>query len=207
VLLLLASIAMADGPRRPAEYQRLSEDMARMAKVGNWSAVERSFRRLDAISQDHPFKVLVAAAYSARETGNVALVRDRLQQAAALQADEDVQNWLFSLQEKYVAVTLAADLADDMRLFPKQMPFAPEERAAVQFAMQTVEDEAMFVGLLPKGEYTFRPIDTTEGPYVLPFDLAKERHTIDLRTHKHGTARDRRKRKRLDRKRAKADAD
>lgn len=204
VLLLLTSFVLAAEPvqRRPAEYQRLSEEMKRMAKAGNWGAVERSFLRLDAISTEHTFAVLLNSAFSAREMGDVGLAKQRLVAASKLQKDPIVEEWLWSIQDKYVSVFLGSNLADNMRLFPESMPFMPEQRSAVQFAMKTIEEEALFDGLLPKGKYTFRPLTETDGPYVLHFDLSRERQSIDLRSHKHGTASDRRKRRRIDKKAA-----
>lgn len=173
-----------------------------MAKVGNWPAVERSFVRLEAMGFPHTFKVLVNAAYSAREIGDIALAKERLHAARTLEADKAVDEWLWSIQQEYAPLMVAADLTDNYRLIPGAMPFSPEHRRAVEFAVEKVEEDGRFDGLLPKGTYTFEPFDESAPRPSFTFDLTHERPSVDLRTHPGPTKRDRRKRARIDKKMA-----
>lgn len=174
--------------------------MDRMAEAGNWLAVERSFGRLDALGSPHTFDVLVNAAFSARERGDITLARKRLHDADALGDDPQVDEWLWTIEKDYAFVLVAADLMANYRLLPEQMPFSPEHRRAVQFAMQKVEHDGIFNGLLPKGAYRFEPVVPSERARTYAFDLRTERKSIDLRTKEGPTKRDRRRRARLDRK-------
>ncbi len=201
--LLLIALAVASGPSsssHDAEYRRLSEEMDRMAKAGNWNAVEYSFSRLDALGVPHSFKVLLHAAFAAREAGDMALAKERLHAAAALRQDPAVEEWLWSIQRDYVPVLVAADLLANYRLVPEQLPFSPEHRRAVQFAMRKVEEDGYFKGLLPKGVYHFRPFLDDDPGRRFTLDLRRERQSVDLRTRLGPTKRDRRRRKRLDRR-------
>lgn len=199
--LLLFSMAWADAPGRPpAEYQRLSDEMVRMAKAGNWTAVERSFSRMETIGHPHTFRVLVNAAHAARERGDIGLARERLLEADQLETDPDVKQWLWSIQQDYAPVFVAADLPANYRLVPAAMPFVPDKRRAVLFAQGQVVEDSAFKGLLPKGQYTFRPFEEEGGGHVFTFDLRRERPTIDLRTRETPTRRDRRRRARIDKR-------
>lgn len=202
LLPLLASAAPSSGTDH-GEYRRISEDMHRMAKAGNWLAVERSFLRLEKLGSPHTVKVLLDAAYSARERGDMTVARQRLHQASRIGENPKVAAWLWDIEKQYAPVTVAADLLDNYRLVPEAMPFSPEHRRVVQVAMERVRQDGYFSGLLPKGAYRFEPYVNGEGR-VYRFDLNTDRSSIDLRTKDEPTGRDRRRRARLDRRLEKA---
>ncbi len=186
---------------RQAEYVRLAEEMARQAKRNNWVAVERTYGKLDAMGLPHTFTVLWNAAHAARNQGNILAARERLKAAAKIEEKKELTDWLWDIQQDYGPVMVAADLPANYRLVPKKMPFEPEKRKAVEFGVEKVLEDSYFDGLLPRGIYTFEPLNAADdSPRSFQFTLRADRQRFDLRTHEEPTRADRRKRARIDRK-------
>ena len=186
---------------RQAEYVRLAENMAMHAKRNNWVAVERTFQKLDEMGLPHTFTVLWNAAHAARNQGNIMGARDHLRAAAKLEEKKEVADWLWDIQQDYGPVMVAADLPANYRLIPEKMPFEPEKRKAVEYGVNEVLVDSYFDGLLPRGVYTFEPLDAPEGsPLSFRFTLRADRQRFDLRTHDEPTRADRKKRERIDKK-------
>ena len=189
---------------RLAEYRRLSDELARAAKRNNWTAVDRLLQQLDDIGHPHTLAVLKIAAEANTVEGNVTGALGRLTTASMLDPDPVVTERLATLRATYGPVFLAADLPANYRLAPQSMPFEPERRAAVQFAVEQMREHGVYDGVLPHGTYVFAPYGVTSGPGVFRIDVRGDRRSIDLRTHEVITGADRRKRARIDRKIEKA---
>lgn len=190
-----------------AEYIRLTEEMENQAARNNWAAVERNFRQLE--DTDHPIDpvVWITAAHSARDRGDITSANARLKQADALTDDEAVDDWLQEILNGYGQVWLAADLTDNYRLRAVEMPFAPEQRKAVEFAQQEVFETSSFQGLLPNGKYVFEPYEPDLADHRYEFEASRTNpRKFDVRTHDVPTRRERRKRAKIDRKVARREA-
>ncbi len=136
------------------EHQRLAEEMAQLASRQIWSGLERKFLELEAIGVELDFQDLLFGAYAARGVGDVEAARSRLERAAKLQTSKEVGDWLRNIASSYGQVVLSVPKARDAELAPRVMPFAPDQRAAVDHAISDVAHDGRFEGLLPRGDYT-----------------------------------------------------
>lgn len=191
---------------RMAEYQRLADEMLGHARRGHWGAVERLLLKIEATGQPHTQEVLVIFAQSSARKGNLFDTKEQLEHALEIRDDEEIRTWLNRIDAVYSPVLLAADLPANYRLTTERKPFQLEERGAVEYAQVQILENSYFKGLLPRGSYTFGPYGQTEGNGVFPIEVRGGRTSIDLRTKDEPTAKDRRKRAKIDKLVAKQEA-
>ena len=138
-----------------AEADRLSDEIRTLARRQVWNGVERKYRQIVELGVEIDSVVHLTGAYSARESGDLLEVYERLMRASAGKPNEAVIDWLWDLDHNYGRVTLVADRRRTAELSAAEMPLDPNRRNAVQGAVGICEREGRFNGLLPKGEYTF----------------------------------------------------
>ena len=138
-----------------AEIDRLSGEIRTLARRQVWAGVERKYSQIVGLNGTIPSEIHLTGAYSARETGDLLEVYERLIRAATGSADATVVDWLWDLDHNYGRVTLIADRRRTAELNATVMPLDPNRRVAVQAAIETCANEGRFNGLLPKGEYEF----------------------------------------------------
>ncbi len=146
------------GSVEAAEHRRLSGEMKSAATRSLWSAVEEEYRKLVALEaegealsvEDHWL-----GAQSARALGDIRACRDRLDRAARAGGSRDVISWLEEIDNSYGTLRVTMDPAwtGDRALVPATPPFAPDQRAAITFATESLA-VGSFVGLVPTGSYT-----------------------------------------------------
>jgi hypothetical protein len=137
-----------------AEYMRLSQEVAKLAKRNLWAGVERNYRACVETGAPLSFEDHRAGAHAAAALGDVASAKERLRAAATLREDPEILNAMWEIDSEYGRVLFAGDLGD-VSLMVESMPFNPTQAKAVQFAIAEVEEHGLFEGLLPKGRYTF----------------------------------------------------
>ncbi|MCK6507399.1 hypothetical protein L6R53_29215 [Myxococcota bacterium] len=147
-----------------AEHDRLSDEIDKLASRQVWSGVERKYRELERLGVQPTFDDLVHGATAARELGDVERCYQRLKGAAKLDATKDVVNWLWEIDSNYGHVELLTVPSRAAELEVAELPFDPNQRKAVDFAMASTRQDGIFVGMLPKGAYTF----ATQGFQVEP---------------------------------------
>ena len=159
--LSVASPAWA-GKVEEAERIRLTEEMRRLAKRNAWKGVEASYQELEVLEQKGlslSFEEHFLGAQAARALGNINDVHERLRHAVkAGGGPEKVREaieWLSDIDANYGRVDLVNKTRSEALLAPLQMPFAPDQRHAIEAAAQEVLENGRYVGLLPAGEYTF----------------------------------------------------
>lgn len=161
---------------RQAEYNRLAEEMQKLAGRNAWAGVERFYAQLEATEVPIEFDELITGAHSARAVGNTKLSRDRLSAANKLKEERDVIEWLWELDEAYGTTTLFCDPEWKRRpeLAAEAVPFDPNQARSVQFAIKTIAETCEFDGMLPGGKYTF-------GQYEFEVKPKVESVRIDMR--------------------------
>lgn len=162
-LALSASPAQAKDETQ-AEHDRLSGEIDKLASRLVWSGVERKYRELERLGVEPGFDDLMHGATAARELGDVERCYQRLKGAAKLNSTKDVLNWLWEIDSNYGHVELLTVPSRAAELEVAEMPFDPNQRKAVEFAMAGTRQDGIFVGMLPKGVYTF----ATQGFQVEP---------------------------------------
>jgi hypothetical protein len=93
-------------------------------------------------------------ALSARGLGDALSAHQRLRAATQIRADKSVIEWLWNIDISYGHVVLEMAQARAGELTPDATPFAPDQRAAVEYAVEKIRKEGYFKGLLPVGGYT-----------------------------------------------------
>ncbi len=162
LLGLSASAAWAqDAPEAPpgehqnAERARISDEMRKLSKRGVWSGVERKYAQLKALGLKLSASDHLTAAYAARESGDLTLVHERLKAAAAIEGTKEIIDWLYDIDHNYGRVTLVVDSKRTAELVVKEMPLDPNQRRAVEAAVEACKKRGRFTGLLPSGHYEF----------------------------------------------------
>lgn len=171
--LLLALVVLATAAGSPpasgkdevqAEHDRLSDEIDKLASRQIWSGVERKYRELERLAVEPTFDDLLHGATAARELGDVERCYQRLKLAAKLDATKDVLNWLWEIDTNYGHVELLTVPSRAAELTADELPFDPNQRKAFDAAVASARQDGIFVGMLPKGSYTF----ATQGFQVEP---------------------------------------
>jgi hypothetical protein len=159
-----------------AEYVRLANEMARLASRNAWSGVERLFLTMSEMNVELSFEDFVSGAHSARAQGNITAVKERLSAATALREDKEITDWLFDLDGSYGRVFVSADKGK-ATLSTEKMPFHPDQRKAIEYAVVLVDETGTYDGLLPAGDYAFGQVTLEVIPRVqsIRIDLRTER--------------------------------
>ena len=158
-LYLLSSFAVhaAATSEADAERVRLSEDMARMAKRGNWRAVDKKYRQIAALRKvDIPFEDHMMGAQASFNLGDIASTRQRIVLALDVQENEEALQWLEGIDAAFVSIDISIDNSydGDRELKMAELPFMPEEQDAYNRAKRILADKGQFAGMLPVGEYS-----------------------------------------------------
>ncbi len=136
------------------EYQRLSQELEKLASRNAWAGVERTYTALLATGIEPSFEDFVAGAHAARALGDVASARNRLIAANTRREERAVVDWLWDIDSNYNRVLLACDIGK-VELQPESMPFDPNQRKAVEYAQKEIAEKGIFDGYLPQGRYMF----------------------------------------------------
>jgi hypothetical protein len=146
-----------DPEKAKAERDRLLDEMEKLAKRAIWEGVEKKYRELERLGVPLEEKDHLAGAYASRELGDVGSTHERLWKAlkAAKKEPKQVVDWLWDIDNHYGHVELVSIPPRGASLKATEMPFDPYQRKAVERAIESVEADGIFVGLLPEGSYDF----------------------------------------------------
>ena len=145
----------ADDAHRTAEAARISDEMERLAQRSAWAGGDRLYLKLEALGVTPTLDDYMHGAYAARELGDVLTVRTRLKAAARAHQSKEIVEWLWKIDNTYGRVELVSVPQRATTLEAEVMPFDPDQRKAVEAAIASVGDNGVFVGMLPKGEFSF----------------------------------------------------
>ena len=151
----VAAAPPLDPEAAAAEGRRLAQDIRQLAAREAWVGVERKFQELVALGVPLTYEDWWRGAQAARSLGRVDEVYLRLQAAAALDPTREALDWLYAIDSNYGHVSLRAEPPLGVALRVAEMPFDPDARLAVEWAVAEVGRAAAFEGLLPRGSYDF----------------------------------------------------
>ncbi len=150
-----------------AEYVRLAQELEKLTSRNAWAGVERTYLALIETGVQPTFEDFIAGASSARATGDISGSRARLMAANELQEDKEILDWLWEIDSNYGKVFLAClPSKDPITLAAPVMPFDPAMAASVRFAIAEIEEDCLFDGYLPKGDYVFGTKEVSVVPRV-----------------------------------------
>ncbi len=163
LLTLWVDVALAcDG----AERTRLLDEANRLAARNAWAGVERAYVGLVGTGCDLRFDEHFLGAQASRHLGDTNQVYERLGAAAALERRPEWVEELAAIDASYGRVELKGDPRHRPVLSREAMPFAPDARLSIEFAMQVVANTGSFRGMLPTGDYVIgdRAFSVATGP-------------------------------------------
>ena len=140
-----------------AEYNRLADRLARLAKKGHWTGAERVYRQLSQLGRPLAHPELLTCAEVERRAGNMQATYDCLRQAAKVEGTREVIDWLVSLEEQTGRVRIVLRDGESPELVPAAPLFLPEQQAALSLANQRLREQRNFEGRLPVGRYSLGP--------------------------------------------------
>ncbi len=170
--MLFALVFLAFGAPTPpadrsqAEHLRLSGELDQLSQRQFWSGVNRKFAELEKLGVDLTYDDLLHGAHSARALGDMSAAYSRLKRAARLDGTKEVMDWLYAIDMHYGSVELLRNPKKGDVLSAAEMPFDPDQRAAVELAVATVADTGSYMGMLPRGSYTFAGQEFTVQPGI-----------------------------------------
>jgi hypothetical protein len=188
VALLLVGPVYA-GEVEDAEHIRLTEEMRRLSKRNAWKGVEAAFVELETLRDKRDvaldYEDYWLGAQSARAMGDINAVYSRLKLAAKVEGSREVIEWLSDLDANYGQVDLESKKKEPVTLEPAAMPFAPDQRAAIEAAQAQISEEGEYEGLLPTGQYSFGPeaLQVQAGGELIELvlvDLKEEREPFEM---------------------------
>ena len=144
-----------------AEQHRLTQELTKLAQRNAWTGVERTYGKLLEIGLPADPHAHYLGAKAAGQTGNVLEARRRLLQAVQAGQGQAVlpgsavalaQSDLDQISGRFSEVAIRAKKKHT--LTPVQVPFAPDERMAIEHAKAQLQQTGSFRGLLPMGAYT-----------------------------------------------------
>lgn len=152
-----------------AEKLRLTEEQKKLAARNAWTGVERAYEALQATKCPLEYPNLFLGAESARMLGKVFEQYERLQAALAVAPEgtggEDPKPGILgsmrAIDGAYARVEIQGDPRRRPVLSRPEMPFAPDQRKAVEWAQTLVTETGSFKGMLPFGRYVVGDVEFT----------------------------------------------
>lgn len=163
-IAVLASLALASGSASAcdeAERLRLSDELKSLAQKNAWTGVERKYTELKRTKCELKYEQHAIGAESARNLGKTFEIWERLQAANAIDAQAEVTASIAAIEESYGKVEIRGDARHRAPLLRDEMPFAPDQRKSIEYAMEFIGGTGSFKGMLPLGSYRIADKDFT----------------------------------------------
>jgi hypothetical protein len=158
-LLVAPSAALACDS---AEKLRLSDEQKKLAARNAWAGVERQYELLQETKCELSYDNFFLGAESARMLGKVYEQYERLKLALDVAPAKDdngadpkpgITDSLSAIEGAYARVEIRGDPRRRPVLSRPEMPFAPDQRKAVEYAQVVMAETGSFKGMLPFGGY------------------------------------------------------
>jgi hypothetical protein len=142
-----------------AEKLRLAEEQKKLASRNAWTGVERSYEALLETKCELDFDQHFLGAESARVLGKTWEQYERLQKALQFEDKPEIREAMESIDANYGRVDIQGDPRRRPTLERPEMPFAPDQRKAIEWAQTVIDNTGSFYGMLPQGSYVVGEVD------------------------------------------------
>lgn len=153
--LLIVSLSRAEGEAEQAEYRRLSGEMEMLGQRDQWKGVSKHFDKMIQLDVRIKEKDYLLAAQASQELGQMRAAVNHLRAAFEINPSKRTLNWLSEIEESYGNVELRLLTKGEPNLKVHGHYVDPIKRNVITVAQQSLEENREFVGMLPKGTYTF----------------------------------------------------
>jgi hypothetical protein len=173
--LMLPTVAQAECDE--SEKVRLSGEIKKLAQRNAWTGVERSYAALLNTGCVLNFKENQLGAESARYLGKTWEMYERLAAAKDLDPQPPILESLSGLDANYGRVEIRGDARRRPVLSREAMPFAPDQRKSIEWAIEVVTGTGSFKGMLPLGDYVVGeiPFSVAAGEEFLIVQVGKQK--------------------------------
>ncbi|HHO50213.1 MAG TPA: hypothetical protein ENK18_04900 [Deltaproteobacteria bacterium] len=154
---LLCGSGLASGPEVIAERERLRQEMTLLAQRNAWGGIERKFQKLEALGGTPKLDDYMLGARAALTVGDVLTAIDRLERGidglGTHEGRQQATELLAELHRRYGYVNILVFRSSAPPLERPDMPFASEEKVAIDFARKRLRRDRRYLGMLPIGTY------------------------------------------------------
>lgn len=158
----VAPAAVAQDATAAAERYRLEQEIERLAQRNAWAGVETKYQELLDLRLETSYAVHMLGAQAARSLGKTWETRQRLELARSVEENAEAVDNIALIDATYGRVRLKGNPRWTVRFSRPAMPFAPDERKSVEYAVFVLENGGSFEGMLPIGEYMLGGDDTRD---------------------------------------------
>lgn len=186
---LLASVpglAWAQSAETAAEAYRIEKEIERLGQRGAWSGVETKYQALLDMRATIGRDTHLLGAQAAGVLGKTWERYQRLEAARAIEADQEILDNIAAIDGAYGRVRLRGNPRWQVRFSRPSMPFAPDQRKSVEYAVFVLENGGSFEGMLPAGIYLLGGEDTKAQLEVTVSPGAEWQEVAILREHAAG---------------------
>ncbi len=159
---LVPVTAQAQTAEEQAEAYRLQQEIERLSQRGAWSGVETKYEALLRLGVPPTRDTHLIGAQSAGTLGKTLERYQRLRAAREIEEDQEILDNLSALDAQYGRVRFRGNPRWEVRFSRPSMPFAPDQRKSVEYAIYVLENGGEFEGMLPLGDYLLGADDTKE---------------------------------------------
>ena len=147
------------GELEKAEHTRVGEEMRRLAQRNAWYGVDQGYRKLEVLVPKGEVitpKEHLIGAQAAQALGDITSARVRFVRARDAGLAAEAAPILETIDANYgqVIVRFEKKYTGAGALVSNEPPFAPDQRASLEFVTKTLAAKANYDGLLPLGPYT-----------------------------------------------------
>ncbi len=180
VLVAFEEPAYCDDSGKEAEKLRLQEEMTKLASKNAWAGVESKYQALVDLKLPLTFDDHFYGAQSARFLGKTYETYNRLDAARQIDPRPEILTELEGIDAHYGRVEIKGNPRRRPELVAAMMPFAPDERKSIEYAMEVVVNTGSFKGMLPFGEYTVgdKTFTVAEGKEFQIVQVSKNAGTV-----------------------------
>jgi hypothetical protein len=160
-LTVMPDVAHAEDPQTKATRLQIEEEMKKLAAKNAWAGVETNFQKLIDLKADIPYDDWFLGSQAARNLGKTWEMYQRLEAAVKLKPSDEIQRELDGIDERYGRLKISGNARKHPTMTAAVMPFAPDERKSVEYAMDYVLNTGSFEGMLPLGDYNYGTLKIT----------------------------------------------
>jgi len=136
-----------------AEKLRLGEEQKKLAARNAWAGVERSYEGLVETKCELGYDQHFLGSESARVLGKTWERYVRLEKALGFEENQELKDQMASIEADYGRIEIRGDPRRRPTFSRAEMPFAPDQRKAIEWAETVIANTGSFYGMLPAGDY------------------------------------------------------